>query len=360
MLQITKKISTLVFFSLIFVYNCLAADKLRAGFILPLSGPSSFWGAQMRDGAVLAYEQLPDAIRSQITLEFEDDAFSAKNTVSAYRKLEQSGELDLVVVFGSSAAEALIPTVERDKVPMVVITALENVSVDKLYVFRYWLSSLGQAQSTVNELNKRKLNRIAVVVASFSALLDVEEKFKITLGESAQIVVREEIPTEMTDFRALIARILGNRPNAIYMLLLPGQISAFAKQLRTNDKNIQVFGNSTIENGNEVKAAAGSMEGIIYPGPAFSPTFIKQFNDRFGHLPEMAAGNGYDMVKIISLAVKERKLEAKQLNSFLHNLHDFSGSLGDYGVSKQNAFDVTPVTKIVENGQFKIVAKGSH
>ena len=123
--------------------------------------------------------------------------------------------------------------------------------------------------------------------------------------------------------------------------------------MRDNGADIPMFGFSSIETMNEVKAAAGAMDGIIYTAPKLNKEFIKRFQDRFDAFPEIATANVYDMVKIWGQAVKAGATDTKGIAAAIRKLRDFQGVMGTYSITENNDFSLKADLKKVKRGSFR-------
>ena len=126
------------------------------GMIADLTGPLAFVGQQARDGAQLYIDQVNargGVHGRKLELIVEDDGYQPARSVAAYRKLV---DLDDVFCFignvGSPTTQAIIPMLEREKVPLLWPTALSSAiyTPPRRYVFAsaisYRISSWIMAQ----------------------------------------------------------------------------------------------------------------------------------------------------------------------------------------------------------------------
>ena len=126
-------------------------------------------GSYVRRGLELSLEQLPQEMRDRVDIVFEDDQFDPRLTLSAYRKLVNSHNIDAVVVMGSSPANALVPITEREGKLLVAIGASDpSIAVGRELSFVYWVipSVLGTTLS--KELIRRDYKRIAFITSEAS------------------------------------------------------------------------------------------------------------------------------------------------------------------------------------------------
>ena len=89
--------------------------ELKVGAIYGLTGPLVSLSSQYKNGALLAQEALKQkGIAIDIT--FEDSQWQAKGAVTAYKKLRQAGDINIIHVLGSPMTLALKPLTEADRV----------------------------------------------------------------------------------------------------------------------------------------------------------------------------------------------------------------------------------------------------
>ncbi len=121
-------------------------DTIRLGMIADLTGPLAFVGQQARDGAQLYIDQVNargGVYGRKLELIVEDDGYQPARSVAAYRKLV---DLDDVFCFignvGSPTTQAVLPMMEREKVPLLWPTALSSAiyTPPRRYVFASMIS----------------------------------------------------------------------------------------------------------------------------------------------------------------------------------------------------------------------------
>ena len=83
--------------------------KMKIGVILALSGEGAPYSKTIRSGIELGLESLPEPLRSQVEVKFDDDALDPKRTISAFQMLLNWGA-DAVINFSSGTAHAIAPT----------------------------------------------------------------------------------------------------------------------------------------------------------------------------------------------------------------------------------------------------------
>jgi len=101
-----------------------AADPLRVGTILSVSGPAAFLGQDMKDGAQLAVDEINAAggiDGRKIAWIFYDAQSQTQQAIAEARRLLSNDRVDIIVGGGnmSGIALAIAPMVEAAQVPFV-------------------------------------------------------------------------------------------------------------------------------------------------------------------------------------------------------------------------------------------------
>jgi branched-chain amino acid transport system substrate-binding protein len=356
-----RKLQHYVFFAisiLTFVPGLVtAAEPFKIAIILPLTGQAATWGEDVRNGVMFALSRMSEQDKKLIEIHFEDDQFKSSSTVSAFKKLQQIQKPDLYVVFGSQAAEVLAPLTEKYQIPLIVITASQNVAAGKKYVLRHWLGSDPQSKILIPEVLKRAGKRIAIVKTTYSAMLDFADNFKQNAEGKAQIVYEDDFPPVETDFKTTVSTVLSKKPDALLCALLPGQLASFMRQLRSVDPSLLVFGYTQLESREEMIASQGAMNGILYAGPTLTKECLEKYEEQHHTLFQAVAAGGNDIVMLVVEALKHGASNREEVNTYLHQVQAFNGCLGTYGVTSDNFFDMRATLKTIKNDEFKFLSE---
>jgi ABC-type branched-subunit amino acid transport system substrate-binding protein len=356
MLRLTRYI---VYFSVLFFICCFSVQaepslcKVRIGAMLPLTGPASLIGERAYQAATLAREELPDELKSRIEILYEDTQMQPAAGLNAARRLISDPTMVALTGFGSETVSAISTSVEKSEIPGIFVTPDYRPIQGTRFLFRHWVDGKDMLPVLIPELRKRNINSVALVysenpaMSGFGSLAESElpnQGFKLSYHYSV-------LPTE-TDFRTIASSIRKNKPDGVLFFFLPPQPSMFMKQFRLSNPHTPVFSFVNTENSHEVKAAAGALEGVIYPGPVFTEAFISKFENRFGEFPEFASGNIYDIVKMYALAVQSNACTRSQFRDFIASITNFEGALGHYGITNGNDFRFPVKLKQIKNGRF--------
>jgi ABC-type branched-subunit amino acid transport system substrate-binding protein len=326
----------------------------RVGGILALSGDGAAMGQAFRNGFQLGLDKLPAAIRDQIKVQFEDDALSAKNAVSAFRKLESEGGVDLVFSFFSGSALALSPIIESKGVTMLAIAADPNVVKGKKYAFNFWMTPDIATEAFIAEAKKRGYKKIGRVSASHSGVAAYKDSFDRLNNGRLTVAVDEEFSPEARDFRSFVSKLKGKGElDAVLVILLPGQIGLFTKQARQGGFLKDFIGVELFEDKGEVASSDGAMINQWYVN-SDSPTeeFQRDYQARFPNSSQYSAANGYDAALLLGDALSKGHTKST-MYTYFQNVKDFHGALGTYSSTGDQRFTLPAAIKVVKTNGFE-------
>ncbi len=325
--------------------------KLKVGVSLPLTAGAVSSGESVKNSIDLADREFDTA--NCVEFVFEDDQLLAKNTVANVNKFLDQDSVDALVIYGTPTSLAVASIAEARQVPMLAFSIMPQVVKDRRYVMKHWSSAEVLNQAVVRESELRAYRKVAIVSTQNDAMLGLRDLFR--QSRPAAVVLDEEFSRDTFDFRASILKIINSKAEAVYVLLYPPQTSAFFKQLRELKFHNPAFGVHNIEDPQEVEAASGAMLGVwLANGDATRGlNYFVKYRQSYAKPPALGGGNGYDVAKMLIQAAQQKK----SINDYLHNLHEFQGSLGVYSATPNNDFDIPAVIKVVSDSGFRVVGQ---
>ena len=331
-----------------------ASEKVRVAVIASLSGEAASWGEAIKNGIALGLDQLSPAVRSRLEVRFEDDALQPKNTITAFNKLNSTGGVDIVINPSSATSMALAPLVEVKKITMLAIATDPEICRGRKYVFNFWVTPETEAQILIPEAVRRGYRKIARITSLHNGTLAAIGAFDQTNHGRLEVVVDEQYPLDIKDFRQVIAKVrLRNDVDAIMLTLLPGQLGIFAKQARESGLKQPFFGWETFEDVGELKASNNALVGAWYVNAGDSDgRFIQMYRERFPKASFYSASNAFDAILLIGKAV-EGGFAPGRVNEFLATLEDFQGALGTYSATGDQRFLLPAAVKMVTESGFE-------
>jgi len=335
-----------------------ADDKFRVGVILGLSGEGANIGASCKNGITLGLESLKGPVRSKIEVLYEDDQMKPKNAVSAFNKLVNVDKVDVVITFSSSTSKAIAPLAERKELPVIAIASDPAIVRDREWVFNFWVTPEVQAKLLMKQLAKRGYKNIARIVATHDGTLAIKDAFDLANGDQVRIVLDEEYPVDVKDFRPYINKLKAvPKVDAVFVELFFGQTGLFAKQARELGVGLPLFNVETFEDPNELKISDGALVGHWYiqaddPGNSFHEIYRARFPDASIYI----SGNCHDVIALIGSALSNGK-SRKTIPEFLGSIKNYQGAMGVFSATGDNRFSLQATVKIVTSKGFEKLEK---
>lgn len=341
----------------------LAADApgaqhvIRAGVILPLSGEAASFGVSVKNGVELALAELSQEQKDSLEISFEDDAFQPARTISAFKRLREFKEIDIVMMAGSQTGKALAPVAEQARVPMLAIASDSDICAQRQYVMNFWVAPREEARLLVQESLRRGYRRIALISSVHDFASTMRNAFVQANAGRIQISLEDEFPGDVRDFRTWIARLRAHKGvDAVFVILMPGSLGVFARQLRQMDIGLPMVGFEFFEDPNEVRISDHALVGQWYINSA-SPDkdFLARYSQAYPGASYFGAGHGYDFVQLL-LKSLQKAGQRDDLNAYFHSLRDFPGVLGTYSATSENVFSLPAAVKIVTSTGFEEIS----
>jgi branched-chain amino acid transport system substrate-binding protein len=328
-------------------------EAFKVGIIAPLTGELSSLGENVRNGALLSYDDLAEEKQGKVNILFEDDHFDAKTTVSAFNKLVQIDNVNSIVCFASGPCNAVAPLAEEYKIPLIAIASDPKIPINKSFVVRLEIAPSEEAKILAQFIDRQNYSRIASVVAlqdgikaGYAELMTHQEYY---LKE----VFSENVNTKEKDFRTIIAKIIEKDPDVIFLGLLPGQAGEFGKQARELGYSGSFVGLNFIEGEETLTAANGTLEGLAYTNAA-NPTdwFSKEYELRYNKSIGPGSAHLYDSIGIISKCISEGKSSNDEMASCLNSIKNYSGAFGTFNSTGSHELTLPVALRMIKNNSF--------
>ncbi len=303
----------------------------------------------------MGYDSLPSKIKERMHIVYEDDGLSAKNSVGVLNKLISLNEVDVVINLSSVTAKALSPITESKRIPLIAIASDATIVQGKKYAFNLWVIPEEEVKAMLPEIKKRGYKQIVRVSSLDDGSQAVKKVFDALAKDQVEIILDEDFTPDTRDFKPFITKVRAHKNNvdAVMVVLLPGQMNIFAKQLRQLGVKAQIFGFENLENPEEVKLSGGTLVGAWYVNANDgNNAFLSAYQKEFPGASSFPAANGYDAIKILGKAI-EQGIKKEDIHKYLQTLKDFAGALGTYSATGDQRFSLPATIKVVTENGFK-------
>lgn len=369
-MKLTKKLA--VAFSLVLVTAgmAMAAETVKIGVYLPITGGNAIGGQLELDGVKLAHQQYPTVDGKKIELVVVDNKSDKVESANAVKRLIEKDKVRAIIgTYGSSLAMAGGEVAEKAGIPMVGTSCTNPlVTQGKKYVFRVCFidpfQGAGAADYALKELKAK----------SAAMLIEVTEDYSVGLGNffkqnftknGGKIVSVMNYQKGDQDFTAQLTEIISKNPDVLYIPANFAEGAIIMRQARELGAKFSILGGDAMDNPEMVKIGGESVEGFSYTSFAYSPNmpeklmspiqkqFTAQWRKAFpGKDPAALTGCGYDAYLLIYNAIKNAKnTDPEKITAAIASTKDMPGVTGTTTINKTHDAEKSVGIIKIENGR---------
>ncbi|HEY0526768.1 MAG TPA: ABC transporter substrate-binding protein [Stellaceae bacterium] len=299
-----------------------AADPVKIGMILPMTGPFQSTGKQIEAAAKLYMQQNGDTVAGQkIELIVKDDAGVADTTKRLAQELVVNDKVKFLTGFGlTPLALAAGPIATRAKVPEIVMAAAtSSITEQSPFVVRT-SQTLPQVSVVIADWAAQNgIKKVVTLVSDYGPGIDAETWFKKRYSEAGgQVVESLRVPLQNPDFAPFLQRAKDAAPDAMFIFVPSGVGSIFVRQFveRGLDKSgIKLIGPGDVTDDDILNGMGDAALGVItaqHYSAAHDSAENKKFVEAFkkannGMRPNFMAVAGYDGMHLIYKALEATK-----------------------------------------------------
>jgi len=296
-----------------------AADAVKIGLIVPMTGGQASTGKQLANAVQLYIKQHGDTVGDRkIEVLLRDDAASPEATKRIAQELIVNDKVNIVAGFGiTPTALAVAPLATQAKIPQIVMLAGTSIITEKSpYIVRTSFT-LAQSSTIIGDWAvKNGIKKVATLTSDYAPGNDALQFFKEHfIGGGGEIVEETKVPLANPDFAPFLQRMRDSKPDAMFVFVPGGQGGNFMKQYaeRGLDKSgIKVIGPGDVMDDDLLngmgEAALGTVTAHMYsaahPSQA-NKDFVAAYKKAFNSRPGFVAVGGYDGIHLIYEALKK-------------------------------------------------------
>lgn len=296
-----------------------AAEPVKVGLILPMTGPFASTGRQIEAACRLYVQQSGGAGGRPIEILLRDDAGVADTTRRLAQELVVNEKVAVLAGFGlTPLALAAAPLATRAKVPMVVMAAAtSSITEASPFVVRT-SQTVPQVTAPMAEWAARNgIRRVVTVVTDYGPGLDAERWFREPfLKAGGQVPEALRVPLANPDFAPFLQRARDASPDAVFVFVPSGVGSVFMKQFAERGlagAGIKLIGLGDVVDDDILNAmgdpALGAITSQHYSAAhegAENRRFVEEFRRANNNMrPNFMAVGGYDGMALIAKAVEK-------------------------------------------------------
>ncbi len=312
------------------LYNAAAqAAEIPIGMVLPFSGATGAYGADMRKAGQLVVDQVNGAGGilggRRLRLFIEDSETNPTVGVTATKKLLEVNQVEAVGGFwGSPIALAARPLIlAADKVMMVSASADAITQGDtKGLVWRFQARSTQWGPAGAKVMQSIGAKRVAILAQQNPFVLAMIDPFKAEMARQGGTVTQTVLYNpDQSSYRAEVERAFGPEPEAVFCLsLLTDFVSIAREAYRGGFKSkIVALSIGADAEGRFIQGVGEQIaEGIhhLQPAPPLETASYKRFVRLMGAPADtvyLFAGNAHDQVCTIAMAMEKARTQAAKV-----------------------------------------------
>ena len=366
-----KKLAAAFSMVLLLSGAALAAETVKIGVYLPITGGNAIGGQLEVDGVKLAHKQYPTIDGKKIELVVVDNKSDKVESANAVKRLIEKDKVRAIIgTYGSSLAMAGGEVAEKAHIPMVGTSCTNPlVTQGKKYVFRVCFIDPFQGAGAADYARKELKAKTAAM------LIEVTEDYSVGLGNffkqnfvknGGKLVSVMNYQKGDQDFTAQLTEIISKKPDVLYIPANFAEGAIIMRQARELGAKFSILGGDAMDNPEIVKIGGKSVEGFSYTSFAYSPNMPeklmspiqKQFTAQWrkaypGKDPAALTGCGYDAYLLIYNAIKHAKsTDPEKITAAIAATKDMPGVTGITTINKSHdAEKSVGIIKIVNQKQ---------
>src|SRR3954468_47490 len=326
-----------------------AAQDIRIGVLMPISGPGSYFGVMDKEGMELALEQLKGGVNGhKLVVQYEDSACSPlQATNTAKRMLDQFQPHIVIGEECSDASLAIAPILNEAKVVQLNVGSVTMKLTESgyKYTFRIFPNAEQQSLPLAKVAHNTLKARTAVVLhEKTNAGNDNAEGFKKPFeAMGGKVLATIDFGRDVNDFTSIATRIASlGRVDVLPTFALEGQqvrlsqALAQAKVVKGGGGAAVQMGSIWLPYGYDQKAGEASVGYVRIV--QFDPTekrkmvqdFVKAFKAKYGadKVPTHINAHAYDTILLVAEAVRRGATDAESIRDRLSKMKDVEVTTG--------------------------------
>jgi branched-chain amino acid transport system substrate-binding protein len=241
-MRTTRRLATLLALAALWPLTARAADPIRIGFPIPLSGPTAVYGEPVLKGAEMAVSEINangGVLGRKLELLSRDSKASADEAVRLARELIIKDNVDFLSGTLTSAEAPAVSTVAKEnKIVFVAPTSKSTILTDAQhihpYIFRVSSNTDVEGLAGATLMARWKdVKTVGTIAPDYAYGRDSIAAFIAALKKlrpDIQIIDSQWPKLGEPDFTAFITAQMSKKPDAVYCSLFAGDFVTFTKQ----------------------------------------------------------------------------------------------------------------------------------
>ena len=348
-----------------------AADTIKIGGWLPMTGAVAAYGQDANSGIAIAMEMQPTVLGKKVEFTLADtksDKIEAANAMS--RLIEKDKVIAVIGEMISGDTMAGGPIADKAKIPVVSPTATNPlVTQGKKYVFRVCFIDPVQGDVAAKyAFNTLKAKKAALIVdKSQDYCVGLAKFFKDAFTKlGGKIVAETYCVTEDKDFSAQLSTIKPTNPDVIYAPNYYSPVALFTKQARELGLKAPILSGDGAQADELIQIGGKEVEGVTFTGhfnvkaatTALAKDFIARFSKKYPNKePNAFHALGADAYFVLLDAITRAKsTKGEAIRAALATTKNFPAISGKLSIGEDGNAVKPMVINVVKGGKFEYLA----
>ena len=378
-MRIMKLVAIALAIVAMFVAPALAADTIKVGAILAVTGPASFLGAPEAKTLEMLTEELNakgGIGGKKIELVIKDSQASSEKAISFAKQLIEEEKVFAIIGPSTSGETMAIKNLaEESKTLLLSCAAAEDIvkPVAK-YVFKTPQMDRDAVIRIFEQMKKMNISKIGVLSSNTGfGKAGKGQIEKLAPEYGIQILVSEVYDKAATDLTAEVTKVSAAKVQGIINWSIEPAQSICIKNARQVCSNVPVFQSHGFGNIQYVKAAGVAADGVIFPAgrllvaetlsdknpqKAVLLSYKKAYEAKYKEDVSTFGGHAYDAFLILTKAIEKAGADKEKVRTAIETTKGLVGTAGVFNFSAEdhngldkNAFEMLTV----KNGKFVVL-----
>jgi branched-chain amino acid transport system substrate-binding protein len=348
-----------------------SANTIKIGFIGPLTGDAAAYGEPARNIIQLAVENINKAKGingKMLEIIYEDGKCNGKDAANAMQKLVNVDKVQVVIGgFCSSESLAAVPIATQSKVLLVSAgsSSPDLTAISKYFVRNYPSDATQGSVLAAVAYNKKNWRKVAFIQEQLDYPLGIYQAFTSHFEQLGGNVLKEEFPTNSTDFRSQLTKLRAEKPDAVF---IDTQTPAAAERILRQMKDLNwkpnllisdaVSGDlETVEKNADLLEGALAAEFGVDPKNEKFKAMVEDYKNKYKNEPpyQSYAQTEYDAVYMIRDAIAEVGYNSEKIADWFRTVKNWSGASGLITIGDDGDRDSGHVPKVIRNGKVELL-----
>ncbi|MFV0347515.1 MAG: ABC transporter substrate-binding protein [Halodesulfovibrio sp.] len=377
-----RKIVFTALLVLLFAAQAIAADTIKIGFNIPLTGDIPKVGEASKFAAEMLKEDINGAggldvggKKYMLDFIYEDNESKAESAVNVALKLIERDQV--VAIVGPNSSKQAVPaggTCDDNHTPMVTPWSTNpDTTLDRPWVFRAAFLDPFQGPVVANFAEKTFGAKTAAVIYDVSndyskGLAEIFQQVWEGKKGAGSVVAFESHGTKDQDFSAQLSTIVAAKPDFIFVPDNYNQVALIVKQARQLGYKGPFMGSDAWGSaelmtlcGNDCVGQYFSTHYAAAGATGKTKEFIDRYAAKYGYTPDDVAALTWDATRLVLQAVQEAgkvdsdvRKERKSIREAMSKIQKFEGITGTMSFDEQgDPIKCAVVVKISPKGEFE-------